>query len=71
MIISSLPFPVFRNPLSDWFRRPTKTDSSKPDSVQAQRSRKEFLDEMLTRSPDSFSSAYDIEAAMLMFPDRF
>lgn len=71
MIISSLPFPFFGNPLSDWFRRPTKTGPSKSDSVQTQGSRKEFIDELLTRSPDAFCSSYDIEAAMLMFPDRF
>ncbi len=71
MFLSSLPLTILGNPLSDWFRVSNETDLPRPDSIQSQRSRKEFLDDMLTRSPDAFSSAYDIEAAMLMFPDRF
>lgn len=71
MFLSSLPFPLFGNPLSDWFARAVRKRPPKPDTIQSQRWRKEFIDDMLTRSPDAFSSAHDIEAAMLMFPDRF
>ena len=67
----SLPLIFLRNPFHSLFGTKAPEPRSAPESRSTQRHRREFIDEMLTRSPDSFSSAYDIEAAMLLCPDRF
>ncbi|SDC43268.1 hypothetical protein [Ruegeria marina] len=71
MFTLSLPFPILRNPLQSLFAKKAKAVQPTESEETSLRNRREFINEMLTRSPEAFASTYDIESAMLMFPERF
>lgn len=41
------------------------------DAVDAARNRRAFIDDMLTRAPDAFTSELDVQSMMHMYPGRF
>lgn len=52
-------------------RRDRKNRPAPETSPEATRSRREFVDQMLTRNPDAFTSDLDVQNMMLQFPGRF
>ncbi|WP_353471430.1 hypothetical protein PVT71_08885 [Salipiger sp. H15] len=61
-LASSLPHPA-----PGWLRWTTRADLSREED----RARRDFIQEMLARSPDAFSGAQDVQSFMQHFPDRF
>lgn len=41
------------------------------DLPDAARARRKFIQDMLTRNPDAYSSELDVQNMMLMFPGKF
>jgi hypothetical protein len=40
-------------------------------SPEESRARREFVQDMLTRNPDAFTSDLDVQSMMLCYPDRY
>lgn len=45
--------------------------SGTDDAADDMRARRDFIQDMIERNPDAFSSNLDIQTAMLFCPDRF
>lgn len=54
--------------LEGWLRPAVRRAAPDPDETRASRA---FIAEMLDRSPDAFSSDFDIEAVMRHYPSVF
>jgi len=53
-----------------WRRRKSRSEESKTARDDA-RARRDFIDDMLTRSPDAFTSELDVQSMMHLYPGRF
>ena len=45
--------------------------SASPESEEDARARRAFVQEMLSRNPQAFSSDLDVQSMMLHYPERF
>jgi hypothetical protein len=64
-ILDRLVLPSWRRSDS---RRRSITSETSPDDARA---RREFVQVMLTRNPDAFSSDLDVQTIMQLYPGRF
>ena len=55
-----------------WRRNHSRERRPVPDvSPEVERARREFLQEMLARNPDGFSSELDVQSMMLFYSGKF
>lgn len=55
----------------DRLRRPRRADPVAEGAQDDARARRDFVNEMVGRNPDAFSSELDIQHMMHLFPGRF
>ncbi len=60
-------FPGFRSLFAIAHRRARPREMPRG----ADRARRAFVDEMLSRNPDAFASEYDVQCMLHMYPGRF